>query len=86
MSPTTKSPFWGRESALRPVSHSRTHFRTGRIVLFAEGAVLTVLGVWGLIAAAMQPAAGPAGAPVLALALTPAHSGVLLGTDPEDAS
>ncbi|MGH3783599.1 MAG: DUF4383 domain-containing protein [Pseudonocardiaceae bacterium] len=79
MSPTTKSPFWGEKSALRPVSRSPWYFRTGRVVLLAEGAALAVLGVWGLIAAAAYPAAGPAGAPVLVLALTPAHSGVLLG-------
>jgi hypothetical protein len=79
MSPTTKSPFWGKESALRPVSRSPWHFRTGRVVLLAEGAVLTALGVWGLIAAVVYPGADPAGAPVLVLALTPVHSGVLLG-------
>ncbi|MDQ2884440.1 MAG: hypothetical protein M3Y48_25730 [Actinomycetota bacterium] len=48
-------------------------------MLLIEDAVLAALGVWGLIAAAVHPGAGPAGAPVLVLALTPAHSGVLLG-------
>ncbi len=79
MSPTTKSPFWGKESALEPVSRSPSHFRTGRVVLLIEGAVLAILGVWGLIAASVQPTADPAGASVLVLALTPAHSGILLG-------
>jgi hypothetical protein len=37
MSPRTKTSFWDRESALRPVSRSRAYFRTGRIVLLAEG-------------------------------------------------
>ncbi|HEX4100124.1 MAG: DUF4383 domain-containing protein [Pseudonocardiaceae bacterium] len=76
---TTKSPFWGTESALIPVSRSPWYFRTGRVVLLAEGAVLTALGVWGLIAEVVYPDAGPAGAPVLVLALTTMHSGVLLG-------
>ncbi len=77
MSPRTKSPIPG--STLRPVSRSRSQFRTGRVVLLIEGAVMAALGVWGLIAAEVHPGAGPAGAPVLVLALTPAHSGVLLG-------
>lgn len=79
MSPTTKSPFCGKDSALKPVSRSPSHFRTGRVVLLIEGAVLAILGVWGSIAASVQPNPGPAGASVLVLALTPAHSGVLLG-------
>ncbi|MGH3765036.1 MAG: DUF4383 domain-containing protein [Pseudonocardiaceae bacterium] len=79
MNTTTKSPFWGTKSALMPVSRSPWHFRTGRVVLLAEGVLLAVLGVWGLISAAAHPAAGRAGAPVLVLALTPLHSGVLLG-------
>lgn len=76
---TTRSPLWGKDSALMTLSRSPWHFRTGRVVLLVEGAVLTALGVWGLIAAVVYPGAGPVGAPVLVLALTPVHSGVLLG-------
>jgi hypothetical protein len=79
MSPTPKSLFWGRELALEPVSRSGWHFRTGRVVLLIEDAVLAALGVWGLTAATVYPAAGRAGAPVLVLALIPTHSSLLLG-------
>lgn len=79
MSPTTKSPFWGEQSELRPVSLNPSHFRTGRVVLLAEGALLAALGLWGFIASAAHPTAGRAGAPVLVLELTPAYSGVLVG-------
>lgn len=54
---TTRSRFWGKESALMTVSRSPWHFRTGRVVLLAEGAVLTALGVWGLIVTGFETGA-----------------------------
>jgi hypothetical protein len=79
MSPRTKSPFDGSDSPLRPISLNPSHYRSGRWFLLAEGGLLVVLGVWGLAAALAYPDAGPTGAPVLWLALNPAHSGLLLG-------
>ncbi|OBA71585.1 hypothetical protein A5641_02545 [Mycobacterium sp. 1554424.7] len=44
----------------------------------AEGALVSGFGGAGLLSAALYPHAGPTGAPVLGLASTPAHSGLLL--------
>jgi hypothetical protein len=79
MAPTTKSPFEGSDSPLRPVSLNPSHFRTGRWWLLGEGLLLVTLGIWGFGSAAAQPHVGAAGAPVGWLALTRAHSVVLLG-------
>jgi hypothetical protein len=79
MSPTTKSPFDGSDSPLRPVSLNPSHYRSGRWFLLAEGGLLLVLGGGGVTSALAHPDADPAGAPVLWLALTPTHSGLLLG-------
>ncbi|MEY8014153.1 DUF4383 domain-containing protein [Mycobacterium servetii] len=54
------------------------HFRSGRWWVLAEGVLVAALGVAGLVSAARHPHAGPTGAPVLGLATTPAHSGMLL--------
>ena len=78
MAPVTEGPFGRLTSGLRLVSRDGPHFRTGRWFVLAEGVVLVVLGVWGFVSAASHPGAGPTGAPVLILALTPWHSAVLL--------
>ena len=79
MSPTTRGPVPGLTSGLRQVSLNPWHFRTGRWFLLTDGVVLCVLGVAGFVSAAIHPVFGPAGAPVLVLALTPWHSALLLG-------
>jgi hypothetical protein len=79
MSPTTKTQWDGSDSPLRPVSLNPSHFRIGRWWLLGEGLLLVGLGLWGLYSAATHPHMGPTGAPVLWLALSPAHSDVLLG-------
>ncbi|MDQ2707660.1 MAG: DUF4383 domain-containing protein [Actinomycetota bacterium] len=79
MSPVTKSPYWGPKSSLRQVSQSPSHFRSARWFLLAEGLTVAALGIAGLVSSWAHPGVGRAGAPVLALSLTPVHSGVLLG-------
>jgi hypothetical protein len=79
MSPLTEGPFGRLTAGLRQVSRNPSHFHAGRWFLLAEGVLLIALGVAGFISAATHPAAGPAGAPVLMLALTPAHSAVFVG-------
>jgi hypothetical protein len=79
MSPLTEGPFGRLTSGLRQISRNPSHFHTGRWFLLAEGVLLIALGVVGFVSAATHPAAGPAGAPELMLALTPAHSAVFLG-------
>ena len=78
MSPVVRGPFGGLTSGLRLVSRNAPHFRTGRWFLLVEGVLLAVLGGWGFASAASHPHAGPTGAPVLMLALTPWHSALLL--------
>lgn len=78
MAPVTRGPFGRLTSGLRLESRNAPHFRTGRWFVLADGVVLVILGIWGFVSAATHPDAGPAGAPVLVLALTPWHSAVLL--------
>lgn len=68
------------DSAVTPLDPDRHRFRTGRVVLLAEAAVLAVLGGWGLLANAVTAGPGSTGAPVLIFHLTSTHSGLLLGT------
>ncbi len=57
------------------------HFHTVRAVLIAEGVVLAILGIWGLIAAWNYHGADPTGEVVIGvLRLTVPHAAVLLGT------
>lgn len=78
MAPLTRGPVGRLTSGLRLTSRNAPHFRTGRPFLFVEGAALAALGAWGFISAATHPHAGPTGAPVSMLALTPWHSAVLV--------
>lgn len=76
--PVTMGPVPGFTSGLRRVSVDPAHFRRGRWFLLAEGVLLSAFGVVGLVSAALYPHAGPTGVPVLGLASTSAHSGMLL--------
>lgn len=78
MAPVTRGSFGVMTSGLRRVSRNTPHFHTARWFLLTEGAVLTVLGAAGFVSAATHPDAGPTGAQVLMLALTPWHSALLL--------
>ncbi len=78
MSPITRSSFGRLTSGMRQVSRNPGHFHTGRWCLLGEGVLLIALGVAGFVSTTTHPDAGPAGAPVLVLALTPWHSGLLL--------
>ncbi|ORW24593.1 hypothetical protein AWC19_08780 [Mycobacterium palustre] len=63
---------------MRRVRTDPGHFRSGRRWLLAEGVLVSAFGIAGLISSALQPHAGPTGAPVLGFATTPTHSAVLL--------
>ena len=76
--PVTAGHVPGVTSGLRRIPMDPGRFHTGRWFLLAEGALVSAFGVAGLISAALHPHAGPTGAPVLGLAMTPAHSAVLL--------
>jgi hypothetical protein len=76
--PVTAGHVPGLTSGLRRVPTDPSRFRSGRWFLLAEGALVSAFGGAGLVAAALYPHAGPTGAPVLGLASTPAHSGLLL--------
>jgi hypothetical protein len=79
MSPATKGPVAGLTSRLHRVSLNPSHYRSGRWFLLAEGAGVGALGVAGILSSAAHPHAPARGAPVLGLALTSAHGGLLLG-------
>ncbi|WP_156686841.1 DUF4383 domain-containing protein [Mycobacterium sp. Marseille-P9652] len=76
--PITAGPVPGATSGLRMVRLDPGHFRTGRWLLLAEGVAVSAFGVAGLVSAVLHPHAGRAGAPVLGMASTPAHSVVLV--------
>jgi Domain of unknown function (DUF4383) len=76
--PVTAGHVPGLTSGLRRIRTDPDRFRSGRWLLLAEGALVSAFGIAGLVSAALHPHAGPTGAPVLGLALTPAHSAVLL--------
>jgi hypothetical protein len=76
--PVTAGHVPGLTSGLRRVPTDPGRFRSGRWFLLAEGALVSAFGGAGLVSAALHPHAGPTGAPVLGLASTPAHSGLLL--------
>jgi hypothetical protein len=79
VSPATKGPVPGLTSQLHRVSLNPSHYRSGRWFLLAQGAVVSALGVAGILSSAAHPHAPATGAPVLGLALTTAHGGLLLG-------
>lgn len=79
MSPVVRSSGGRLTSGIRQISRNPSHFRSRRWLLVAEGTLLIVLGGAGFVSDAMHPDAAPAGAQVLVLALTPWHSGALLG-------
>jgi hypothetical protein len=76
----TKSLFNRRQAALlRQVDLDPSHYRSGRWVLLAQGLILSALGATGLVEGLARPGpAGPGGAAVLVLRLTPLHSAVLV--------
>jgi hypothetical protein len=76
--PVTAGHVPGMTSGLRRVSVDAGHFRSGRWYLLAEGVLVSAFGIAGLISAALNPHAGPAGPPLLGLASAPAHSATLL--------
>ena len=83
MSPVVKSPYWGKDSPLRPVSLNPSHYHSGRWVLLAEALLVAGLGVYGLLAEVSAPAADITGHRAVAIALraasTPAHCWLLIG-------
>lgn len=76
--PVTAGPVPGATSELRRVSMDPGRFRNGRWFLLAEGVLVSAFGIAGLVTASMHPHAGPTGTPVLGLASTRAHSGMML--------
>lgn len=76
--PVTAGHVPGVTSGLRRIPMDPGRFHSGRWLLLAEGVVVSAFGIAGLISAALHPHAGPTGAPVLGLAMTPAHSAMLL--------
>jgi hypothetical protein len=76
--PVTAGHVPGLTSGLRRIRTDPERFRSGRWFLLAEGALVSAFGIAGLVSAALHPHAGPTGAPVLGLATTAAHSGMLL--------
>ena len=76
--PVTAGHVPGVTSGLRRIPMDPGRFHSGRWFLLAEGALVSAFGIAGLISAALHPHAGPTGAPVLGLAMTPAHSAMLL--------
>ncbi len=76
--PETAGHVPGLTSGLRRVPMDPGRYHSGRWFLLAEGALVSVFGIAGLISAALHPHAGPTGAPVLGLTATPWYSGMLL--------
>lgn len=76
--PVTAGPVPGVTSGLRMVNMDPKRFRSGRWFLLAEGLLVSVFGIAGLVSATLHPHAGPTGARVLGLASTPVHSALLL--------
>ncbi len=76
--PVTAGPVPGLTSGLRRVPIDPGRFHSGRWFLLAEGVLVSAFGIAGLVSAALHPHAGPTGVPVLGLASTPSHSGMLL--------
>ena len=70
----------GQDLQVRPINVNPYLFRTGRVPLLIEGALLIALGVWGLVANSTYPGSGPAGAPALVFHFTVLHSWLLLVT------
>jgi hypothetical protein len=79
MSPDTKDRVPGLTSRLRRVSLNPSHYRSGRWFVLAQGVVVSTLGLAGIVSSAVHSHAPASGAPVLGLALTYAHGGLLLG-------
>lgn len=76
--PVTAGPVPGATSELRTVRLDPGHFRNGRWFLLAEGVLVSLFGIAGLVSALLHPHAGPTGAPVFGLASTLTHSAILL--------
>lgn len=76
--PVTAGHVPGMTSGLRRVPMDPGRFHSGRWFLLAEGALVSLFGIAGLVSAALHPHAGPTGAPVLGLTATPLYSGILL--------
>ncbi len=76
--PVTAGPVPGLTSGLHRVRMDPGRFRSGRWWLLADGVLVSAFGIAVVVSAALHPHAGPTGAPVLGLALTPAHGAILL--------
>lgn len=76
--PVTAGHVPGVTSGLRRIPMDPERFHSGRWFLLIEGVLVSAFGIAGLISAALHPHAGPTGAPVLGLAMTVAHSAILL--------
>jgi len=80
MTSSQKNAPSGQDPGVRPVNPNPYRFRTGRVPLAVQGALLIVLGSWGLAASLTEPAS-PIGAQVAGvLHLTVPQSGLLLLT------
>jgi Domain of unknown function (DUF4383) len=79
MSPDIKGRVPGLTSPLRRVSLNPSHYRSGRWFVLAQGVVVSALGLTGIVSSAVHSHAPANGAPVLGLASTYAHGGLLLG-------
>jgi hypothetical protein len=76
--PVTAGPVPGMTDGLRRVPADPKRFRSGRWFLLAEGVLVSVFGIAGLISAALRPHVENTRAPVSGMASTPAHSAILL--------
>ena len=76
--PVTAGHVPGMTSGLRRVPMDPGRFHSGRWFLLAEGVLVSVFGVVGLVFAALHPHAENSRALVSGLASTPLHSAILL--------
>ncbi len=75
MTPATQGPVPGFTSGLQRVSLNPSHFRSGRWLVLAEGVVLSMLGIAGVVSST----AHPGGARALGVELPLWQAGLLLG-------
>jgi hypothetical protein len=76
--PVTAGHVPGMTTGLRRVPMDPGRFHSGRWFLLAEGVLVSLLGIAGLLFAALHPHAENTRAPVSGLVSTPAHSAILL--------
>src|ERR1700757_3801252 len=76
--PVTAGHVPGMTSGLRRVPMDPVRFHSGRWFLLAEGVLVSLLGIAGLVFAALHPHAENTRAPVSGVVSTPAHSAILL--------